>query len=225
MQYEVFNYYLTFYDVSRSMLQRYLAGIIVQEWAIEVDKECSFDPPPSLTESSTLAAELAARLIDAIGTPPLVTYHEMLPDLGRICQECRNLLLLFSSDSKVPVGEVPDLPTDLDIEGKERNKFSLDMAERTVSETYISLRMYLGKARRKDVTAIEERRVRIVTSIERYKQIKKNYDVRVASGVASAVVALRKLPEKKNPVIHGVMDGTKVRSVIPGNLLYPDRMR
>ncbi|KAG8900146.1 TATA-binding protein-associated factor mot1, partial [Tulasnella sp. 403] len=181
-----------------------------QEWAIEVDAQSSFEPPPSLTESSPLAAELAERLIGFIeSTPPLAAYHEMLTELGRISQDCRNMLISFNTDLKVNPSKIPSLPTELDVAGDDPSKFSLATAEKAVSEIFVSLKSSLGKTKRNTLLVVEDRRAKILAAIERYKATRKVYDMRVTASVAAAIVALRKLPEKKNPVIHGIMDGTK----------------
>lgn len=191
------------------MLQRFLAATIIQEWAVEVDSKSPFDPPPPLTQANQLATEMATRLVDRITAPAPPTYHEMLPDLNRIAQECRNLLGAFL-EGKVPKDKVPSLPNDLDINGDNDQAFSIATAEKTIQETFVALRSLLPKGRRKDNAQFEDKRVKIMAMVERYKDVKKVYDIRVMAAVAAATVALRTLPDKKNPIVHGIMDGTKV---------------
>lgn len=213
-QQQTFQYWLTFYDVSRSMLQRYLAATIIQEWAIAVDAQLPATTAslPSLTESSPLAVELALRLNEHIEEDLTAPYHELLAELGRLSTECRDLLNAFLTEAKVPPAKIPVVPTELDMAGNDPKKFSVAWAEQVVGPLYNPLRAAVKQVtRKKEIAGLEDKKGKIVTGIERYQQMKKTFDTRVTAAVAAAIVALRALPEKKNTVIRGVMDGTKVR--------------
>ncbi|KAG8861908.1 TATA-binding protein-associated factor mot1 [Tulasnella sp. 330] len=213
-QHETFHYWLTFYDISRSMLQRYLAATIVQEWAIAIDEATESPSPsqqlPSLTLSSPLAAELAARLNTHIEVDLTAPYHELLHELGRLSTDCKDLLAAFTSDAKIPTSKIPGVPTELDVTGSDPTKFSVTTAHQVVGPVFNGLRGSVKQqTRKKEVASLEDRKAKIVAGIEKYETMKKAFDTRVTAGCAAAIVALRALPEKKNTVIRGVMDGTK----------------
>ncbi|KIO27459.1 hypothetical protein M407DRAFT_23275 [Tulasnella calospora MUT 4182] len=208
-QRDAFHYFLTFYNISRSMLQRFLAATIIQEWAIAADAKSTLRPPISLCQTSPLAAEMVARLITTIEAPHPSTYHEQLQDLARLQKESQSMLQAFHTEVQVSAPRIPTLPSELDIEGTDKNRFSASLAEETVTKTFEELKGLVGKPKKKNWNNINDKRKQVQTSLERYQKTKKSYDVRVMSAVAAAIVALRNLPEKKNPIIHGIMDGTK----------------
>ncbi|KAG9012882.1 TATA-binding protein-associated factor mot1 [Tulasnella sp. 427] len=208
-QHDAFHYFLTFYDVSRSMLQRFLSATIIQEWAIAADAKSTLEPPISLCQSSPLAAELAARLIKAIESPPPATYHEQFHDLAKLQKDCQSLVNAFHTEVQVSMPRIPTLPVELDFDGGDKTRFSAALAEETVTKKFDELKALVGKPKRKNWNNLNEKRKQLQVSLERYQKTKKSYDVRVMSAVAAAIVGLRNLPEKKNPIIHGIMDGTK----------------
>jgi len=206
----VFEHYLTFYDRSSSVLQRSLCATIVQEWAIAVDQVHPEARVP-LPTLSPLASELSNRLLTFIESTPPPSYHEMASDLTRLLTESRNLLSAFSTEMKVPHSKVPTLPSTIDLTGDNPGGFSLSTAAETAGATFDKLKSGLGRAKKRELGLLEERRQKVLHGINRYNEIKKLHDVRVMAASAAAVVALRTLPDKLNPVIHGVMNGTKVR--------------
>ncbi|KAG8941651.1 TATA-binding protein-associated factor mot1, partial [Tulasnella sp. 408] len=208
-QRDAFHYFLTFYDISRSMLQRFLSATIIQEWAIAADAKSTLQPPISLCQTSPLATEMIARLITTIEAPPPSTYHEQLQDLARLQKESQSMLQAFHSEVQVSTPRIPTLPVELDIEGGDKKKFSASTAEEAVTKTFEELKGLVGKPKKKTWNNLNDKKKQVQTSLERYQKTKKSYDVRVMSAVAAAIVALRNLPEKKNPIIHGIMDGTK----------------
>ncbi|KAG9004846.1 TATA-binding protein-associated factor mot1 [Tulasnella sp. JGI-2019a] len=213
-QHGTFHYWLTFYDVSRSMLQRYLAATIVQEWAIAIDETMESTVPsqqlPSLTILSPLAAELGVRLNNHIEVDLSAPYHELLPELGRLSTDCKDLLAAFAADAKIPLSKIPSVPTELDVTGGDPSRFSVAAAQQVVGPLFDRLKVLVKQpTKKKEIIMLEERRSKIVAGIERYEASKKAFDTRVTAGCAAAIVALRALPEKKNTVIRGVMDGTK----------------
>lgn len=162
---------------------------------------------PSLLAISPLAAELAQRLNTHIEQDVVPPYHELLHELGRLSADCKELLAAFPSP-KTPTS----IPAELDVTGTDTSKFSVATARQVIGPLYTTLRGNLKAVlRKKDVTTLEDRRAKIAAGIERYDAAKKIYDTRVTAGYAAAIVALRALPDKKNTVIRGVMDGTKVR--------------
>ncbi|KAG8931790.1 TATA-binding protein-associated factor mot1 [Tulasnella sp. 418] len=207
-----FHHYLTFYDQSRSWLQRFLASVIIQEWAMAADATTSEDPPLSITIRSPLASELANRLIAFIESNHTAIFHEQIPELQRLNNDCRTLLQTFATETKaVPPNQADrtQIPTALDLDGNDPDAFSIDVAKAAVTEKFDFIKSHLGRSKRKEVAAAEEKRQKIQVAIQRYEAARKVGSLRVSACAAAAIVALRVRPEKLNPLIHGIMDGTK----------------
>lgn len=149
-------------------------------------------------------------MITTIEAPTPATYHEQLPDLARLQKESQSMLQAFHTEVQISLPRIPTLPSELDIDGNTPGGFSAALAESTVTKTFDELKGLVGKPKKKNWNNLNDKRKQVQASLERYQKTKKSYDVRVMSAVAAAIVALRNLPEKKNPIIHGIMDGTKV---------------
>jgi Domain of unknown function (DUF3535) len=146
------------------------------------------------------------------GEPP-AAYHEMAFTLARIHGECTNLLQSFAFDCKVPWAEIPTLSTEIDLTGSKQGGFSLASAEATVEGDYTKLKDRLGKTKKRELAVIAEKRKTVISSIERYKEVKMQHDIRVCAAFAAAYVALKNTPDKVSPIVKGVMNGIKVRSL------------
>ena len=194
------------------MLQKVLAAIVVEEWAKHYGTEPSAKDPP-LIEVSTLAHEMSNRTLAWLRSEPPAAYHEMAFTLARIHGECTNLLHSFAFDCKVPWIEIPTLGTEIDLTGLKEGGFSLASAEAAVERDYAKLRDRLGKAKKRELGVIAEKRKTVISSIERYKEVKTQHDIRVCAAFAAAYVALKNTPAKVSPIVKGVMNGIKVRPV------------
>ena len=60
------------------------------------------------------------------------------------------------------------------------------------------------------VTHRSSRAWRARANIERYGDVKAQYDVRVSAAFAAAFVALKATPDKVSPIVKGIMNGIKV---------------
>ena len=208
-QYEVFGILLEFYMDSSSMLRQFLTATIVQEWAAEFD---SMSPvPQSLKATSPLAGRMVTRFFLFLQTDPPKSYHEMYLVLSRISGECRTLLNSFVTDAKVPAARLPELPTTIDTNGTSQLGFTIETASNVVGNMFEMLKASTTRHKRKELPALEEKRQKIEFSIKQYAEVKEQHDARVAAAVAGALIALREMPPKLNPVIRSVMNGVKVR--------------
>jgi len=72
------------------------------------------------------------------------------------------------------------------------------------------LRPQVPKVKQKELPAIDAKQREIAASISQYGEIKEPHDARVSAAVAGALIALREMPPKLNPVIRSVMNGVKV---------------
>ena len=195
------------------MLQKVLAAIVVEEWAKHYDADSSASTRPSLIEASTLAREMSNRTLAWLQGEPPAAYHEMAFILARIHGECTNLLQSFAFDCKVPWAEIPTFSTEIDLTGSKQDGFSLASAEAAVEEDYTKLKERLGKTKKRELAVIAEKRKTVMFSIERYKEVKTQHDIRVCAAFAAAYVALKNTPDKVSPIVKGVMNGIKVRSM------------
>ncbi|KAI0247046.1 SNF2 chromatin remodeling protein [Lactifluus subvellereus] len=205
----VFQSIILHYVDSNSMLQKVLAAIVIEEWAKHYDAEPSTSKRPSLIEVSTLAREMSNRTLAWLQSEPPPAYHEMAFTLARIHGECTNLLRSFAFDCKLPWAEIPTLGTEIDLTGSKHGGFSLASAEAAVEQDYNKLKERLGKAKKRELAVIAERRKTVTSSIERYKEVKTQHDIRVCAAFAAAYVALKNTPDKVSPIVKGVMNGIK----------------
>jgi TATA-binding protein-associated factor len=202
------------------MLQKVLAAIVIEEWATHYGAVPSASKRPPLIEVSALAREMSSRTLAWLQSEPPTAYHEMAFTLARIHGECTNLLHSFAFDCKIPWSEIPTLGTEIDLTGSKEGGFSLASAEAAVERDYAKLRDRLGKAKKRELAVIAEKRKTVISSIERYKEVKTQHDIRVCAAFAAAYVALKDTPGKVSPIVKGVMNGIKVRSVSAYYIIY-----
>jgi len=190
------------------MLQKFLAAIIAEEWARNHGEK--FKGQGDLIATSSLAQELAAKtLVFLQGKPPL-GYYEMKLSLGRIHADCTSLLQMFSTDCKLPMSSIPTLYSEIDITGTRDKVFTIDKAQEAIGSIYNNLKNRLGRTRKKELLVMGEKRNNIAASIERYAEVKMQYDTRVSAAFAAAFVAFKSTPDKVSPVVKGIMNGIKV---------------
>jgi TATA-binding protein-associated factor len=116
----------------------------------------------------------------------------------------------FVNDARVPQSSVPQIGGHMDPTGADPNAFTLDTARAWATTIYDALIKEVPKSRKKDMTALSERRLKIAASIERYVATKSEYDTRVSAAYSAAFIALRSTPDKVSPIVKGIMNGVKV---------------
>lgn len=205
---EFFRPILIHYVDSSSMLQKSLGAIVSEEWAR--GHEEIFKPSIPLVGSSALAKEISHKTLSWLQGNPPPAYHEMAYALSRIHTECTALLQLFNTECKLPMSSIPFLGSEIDITGIRPNCFTVETAQQAVNTHYTRLRDSLGRTKKKEQAVIAEKRITVVASIERYLEIKAQYDVRVSATFAAAFVAFKDTPDKVSPVVKGIMNGIKV---------------
>lgn len=213
---EIFRPMLEHYIKSPSMLQKFLSGIIIEEWALKFGDTTKSEggdgehDPPKLVNESRLALDLSTEILNFLQSDPPVAYHEMALSLARILSECNALLQSFLHDCKVPQKLIPQLGTAIDVNGTEEGAFTIDMALTVVGPVFKQLKESLGRTKKKELITLHDKRIRLEASIQHYKDIKNQYDIRVSAAFASAFVALKVVPEKVSPIVKGIMNGVKV---------------
>jgi TATA-binding protein-associated factor len=190
------------------MIQKFLSGVIAEEWAENYAEE--HPEGPLLTEKNELAKELSDKSLLWLQEKPPLGYHEMSPALTRIQMDCSAILQSFHLECKLPMSSIPGIPQDCDITGTVPGAFTIDVARMAIGTYYNRLRDSLGRAKKKELAAISERRDKVEVNITRYTEIKVQNDNRVSAAFASAFVSLRTVPDKVSPVVKGIMNGVKV---------------
>ncbi|KAI9569000.1 hypothetical protein HD554DRAFT_2094527 [Boletus coccyginus] len=203
---ELFQPILIHYMDSTSMLQKFLAAIVAEEWARAYDMS---SPPGPILDNFPLAGELSTRALAFLQGSPPTAYHEMAFTLHRIHAECYSLLHCFSSDCKIPISLIPHLGNEIDITSTRPECFTIDTAHEAVGAMYTKLKDSLGRTKKRELGVIAEKRRKVVQNIEHYAEVKAQHDTRVSAAFAAAFVAFRSTPDKVSPVVKGIMNGIK----------------
>ncbi|KAI6111007.1 hypothetical protein F5141DRAFT_1111960 [Pisolithus sp. B1] len=203
---ELFQPILVHYMDSTSMLQKFLAAIIAEEWARTYDDSDSAIP---ILDRYPLAAELSSRALAFLQAEPPTAYHEMAFTLHHIHTECYSLLHCFASDCKIPISFIPHLGDEIDITGTKADCFTIETARQAVGPMYTKLKEKLGKTKKRELAVIAEKRQKVAQKIDHYTEIKVQHDTRVSAAFAAAFVAFRSAPDKVSPVVKGIMNGIK----------------
>jgi TATA-binding protein-associated factor len=194
------------------MLQKFLAAVISEEWARE---HASILTDRPLVEKSSLAMEISTKTLSWLQAKPPSAYHEMAFTLSRIHTDCISLLQSFATDCKLPSSSIPFLGTEIDITGTKQGCFTIETAQAAVGNMYTRLKDSLGRTKKRELSVIGEKRGKVVTSIERYIDIKAQHDIRVSAAFAATFVAFKSTPDKVSPVVKGIMNGIKVIATLP----------
>ena len=193
------------YLESTSALQKCLAAAIIQEWA----QACA-SLGVDLKDSSGVVTNIAGRLINMLEAPAPPTYAEMTVMLQRIQAECQGLYNSFQRDAKVPKAKIPALPTTVDPLGMLVDAFTIDTAKDVAQNGFESLLSQAGsKAKKAALPLLEDRRRKLIAAIGFYQANKEKQDTQVYASIAGAVILLKMLPPKLNPVIRSVMNSVK----------------
>ena len=207
----MFRPILIHYVDSPSMLQKFLAAVVTEEWA----RECDVRTQPNdvlLLDRSLLARDLATKVLQFLQGEPPSSYHEMMYTLARLHAECFALLHAFNHDCKLPVSMIPNLGQEIDITGTRADAFTISTAQKAVGEMFDKLKDALGRTKKKELAIIKEKREHVAANIERYAEVKAQYDIRVSAAFAAAFVGLKATPDKVSPIVKGIMNGIKVSS-------------
>ncbi|CAE6409738.1 unnamed protein product [Rhizoctonia solani] len=205
LHHHTFGELLLHFINSPSAYQRFIASTIVQEWALA---QPTIGGVP-LAKASPLAEQCSTHLLTFLEKDCPASYHEMLVHLRGLALDCRTLLTCFSDDAKVPAAKIPIMPDRLDPEGAEEGTFTLAYAQRFVGEIFDGLKGSIPRGKKKEIVGLEEKKSRIVLSIERYGVVKGQWDTRVLAAVAATLIFLRVHPAKLNPLVRSIMNGVK----------------
>jgi TATA-binding protein-associated factor len=191
------------------MLQKFLTAVIIEEWARQHDKERS----TVLLEVCSLARDLSTTMLSWLQSETPIAYHEMVFLLSRLHVDCYGLLHAFVTDCKIASSSIPNLGTEIDPTGSNPKAFTVHTAKEAVGIMFDKLKSSLGRTKKKEVGLLTDRRNIVAASIERFHDTKVEYDIRVSASFAAAYIALKGTPEKVSPIVKGIMNGVKVRTI------------
>lgn len=195
------------------MLQKFLAAVIAEEWARMYD-ETALPDTPLLIHASMLADELSTAALVWLQEDPPAAYHEMAFSLARIHGECYNLLQSFSTDCKLPFTAIPSLGSEIDITGEKEGCFTIEVGKKAIGPMFDKLKGMLGRTKKRELGAISDKRLKVVSSIDHYLEVKVQHDIRVSAACAAAFVAFKSTPEKVSPIVKGIMNSIKVSATV-----------
>ncbi|SPO38981.1 related to MOT1 - transcriptional accessory protein [Pseudozyma flocculosa] len=191
---------------STSALQKCLTAAVIQEWA----ERASSGERGDLKDQSPLALDVSGRLISLLETPPPPTYAEMTVMLQRIQAECQGLYNAFGRDAKLAKAKIPALPTTVDPLGMLVDAFTIETAKHVAQQGFDSLLVQVGsRAKKAALPLLEDRQRKLIAAIGFYQATKDKQDIQVYASTASAVISLKVLPSKLNPVIRSIMNSVK----------------
>ncbi len=190
---------LLHYIDSTSMLQKFLTAVIAEEWAHQSTELSKTENPFSLVEKYDLAQEFTKRTLVWLQGKPPPAYHEMAFALSRIHTDCISLLQMFATDCKLPSSSIPFLGTDIDISGTVAGCFTIETAHTAVGTMYTRLKDSLGRTRKKELAVIADKRGTILTSIERYTEVKVQHDTRVFRCICRRICCLQEYSRQSQP--------------------------
>lgn len=187
---------LTAYTSSASCHQLSFASIVVTYLADMLHTQV----PPA---ASPLLVHLAPILVKGLESDPAVSYSETVGLLTQVHTHCQQLLGIFKNKGKTPENHLPVLdPPHLG--------FSLGRAQQLAGiDFHALLNLVPAKARPAAQPLLQELANRIQVESVRTAALKEAMDIQVFASIAGAVVALKQIPSKLNPLIRSLMNGIK----------------
>ncbi|BGP38652.1 TATA-binding protein-associated factor mot1 [Rhodotorula kratochvilovae] len=181
---------------SPSAFQRFLASVIVEEWATAAG---AVKPEQSLTQSSPLAARLVAQLHALLSAEAPASYSEMDPILARLRQDCTAFYAAFGTQGKVPAAKLPSVP----------DVFGLAHAQMVANSLNALVPLMQVKSKKEVLPALEERHRKVLGGIAYFEGVKARHDRQVFAALGGAVIALQAIPAKITPLIRSVTNSIK----------------
>jgi len=186
---------------SQSALQRFLAAVLVEEWAFAAR---TFKAETSLAQSSSLAARLVAQIHALLAAEAPASYAEMDPILARLRADSTAFYAAFGTQGKVPADKLPSVP---DVFGVAQAQLVADSFSALVS-------LMQAKSKKAVLPSLEERQRKVLGGIAYFEGVKARHDRQVFAALGGAVIALQAIPAKITPLIRSVTNSIKVRPVV-----------
>ncbi|CAG8803447.1 1104_t:CDS:2, partial [Dentiscutata erythropus] len=185
-------------------LSKQLAAVITEEWSRSVMEKEPQNNQSSLIQNLPLASILSNAMISILESNPP--------------RECQAMLNTFVSVGKVNSDIIPPLPTYVLGEKIQTDNstslFGIEIAAEFSTDVFNNLLSHVSVKNRRSSnddtqSQLQDRQRRVVSSIGYYEASKQKNDTIVFAAIAGAVVALRVLPSKLNPVIRSIMNSIK----------------
>ncbi|KAM0754707.1 hypothetical protein T439DRAFT_368083, partial [Meredithblackwellia eburnea MCA 4105] len=176
-----------------SALRRFLTATIIEEWA-----SASKTSQP-LTETAKLASRLSKSLLQHLEADAPSTYAEMTLVLQRIQTDCRTLYAMFGKQGKVSSAKLPSVP----------DVFGIVQARQIITSFDKLVTLVPAAIQKTLLPLLQEQHRKISTAAGYFEANKAKYDRQVYASLAGAVISLRIVPPKLNPVIRSVTNSIK----------------
>ncbi|RHZ83144.1 hypothetical protein Glove_99g122 [Diversispora epigaea] len=199
-------------------LSKQLAAVITEEWSRSIMEKEPQNIQSLLIQNLPLASILSNAMISILESNPPSFYSELVSILRRIRGECQAMLNTFVSVGKVNSNIIPPLPSHVLGEiiqtDNSTSLFGIETAAEFSTDVFNNLLSHVSVKNRRssndDVQSqLQDRQRRVVSSIGFYEASKQKNDTIVFAAIAGAVVALRVLPSKLNPIIRSIMNSIK----------------
>ncbi|KPV76382.1 uncharacterized protein RHOBADRAFT_52398 [Rhodotorula graminis WP1] len=181
---------------SQSALQRFLAAIVVEEWA-HATRSVKVESP--IAQSSSLATRIAIQLHALLAAEAPASYAEMDPVLARLRADSTAFYAAFGTQGKVPADKVPSVP----------DAFGLAQAQLVAGSFSALVPLMQAKSKKAVLPGLEERQRKVLGGIAYFERVKAKHDRQVFAALGGAVIALQSIPAKITPLIRSVTNSIK----------------
>ncbi|XP_065898514.1 TATA-binding protein-associated factor 172-like isoform X2 [Dysidea avara] len=167
-------------------VHKMVASLIVSFWTTDTK-----EVPQSLDE-------VQAQLSVAILEQPI--YSDIIPLLVNLQRECQILSITMQSKGLKP-------SSDIGIQ-QQSGAFSVDAAKQLISDDYQQLvSIELSASEQEE---FEEKKRNVLAALGQLQDENQKLHTKVHNCIAGAIISLRKLPTKLNPIIRPIMDSIKL---------------
>jgi TATA-binding protein-associated factor len=194
---------LSGYLTSTSAHQLSLCGILVEEWTRVRDETYRDDVTRRLQDAVPSAEPLIELLDKLVDVGPPSDLYEAQASIQAIRQEAKTLVTLVERHNK-------DSYDPLVVEERWAAASIHDVEVLLATDLEVALSK-LTPAKRKIATASTKDRVTTLsTAVERYRCQQAQLETQVQATAAAALIGMRFVPTRMNPLMKGIMNGVKV---------------
>lgn len=191
------------YLASTSAHQVSLCGILIEEWTRVRDEDFTSDLGTRLEVALPSVEPLVVLLERLVEAGPTAELYEVQTSLQAIRQEAKMLATLIDRQSKVSVDE--KLRTDW------YDRLSLEQVQDLLETGFAASIERLPSSKQKLArAAIKDRWATLTTAISRHRLQREQLEIQVKATAAAALIGMRFVPAKMNPLMKGIMSGVKV---------------
>jgi TATA-binding protein-associated factor len=196
---ETFGAKLVSYLKSNNSSTQIFAAVVIEEYA------------KSNLEKDDLAKDLASGLANVIEVDRPAAYTDLKLLLQIAQAQCQALLNTFVKVANISHSKLPTLAAVVQgDENASQYAFGIADAEKIVGSDFERLKKAMNAAQRlQSLKQLEDAKVAAEIAIQDAKLIKEQRDIRIKAAAAAAMVALKDVPKKINPVIRSMMDSVK----------------